>query len=103
MILENWTGVSGYTGKSFNHYHIDSGKWIQYWVDQASGRIHYEGNFDPELNAIVFFEVNPDGARLKKLSFYNINADSVRQHSEMRSSEDEPWTTEYNFTYVRKN
>jgi tetratricopeptide (TPR) repeat protein len=102
VILENWTGVSGYSGKSFNHYHIDSGKWIQYWVDQASGRIHFEGNFDPETGAIVFFEVNTQGASLKKLSFYNISSDSVRQHSEVRGAEDQPWNTEYNFVYIRK-
>lgn len=102
VILENWTGASGYTGKSFNHYHIESGKWIQYWVDQASGRIHYEGNYDPELKAIVFYEVHPEGLQLKRLSFYNLGFDTVRQHSELRTTEDESWVTEYDFTYIRK-
>ncbi|MCF7808268.1 MAG: hypothetical protein K9M49_04575 [Candidatus Marinimicrobia bacterium] len=103
VILENWTGVSGVTGKSFNHYHIDSGKWVQYWVDQASGRIHYEGNFDPDLKALVYYEVNRESnTLLKRLTFYDLAPDSVRQHSEIRSSENDPWATEYDFTYVRK-
>lgn len=104
VILENWTGAGGFSGKSFNHYHIDSGRWIQYWVDQASGRIYFEGNFDTEQNAMVFFEqVDKDSEKpLRRLTFFNISADSVRQFSQLSSDYGKKWTVEYDFMYVRK-
>jgi len=104
VILENWSGVGGFTGKSFNHYHIESGRWIQYWVDQSSGRIYFEGNFDPEQNAIVYHEqVDKDSEKpLRRLTFFNISPDSVRQFSQLSSDYGKSWNVEYDFMYVRK-
>ncbi len=104
VILENWTGGSGFAGKSFNHYHMDSGRWIQYWVDQSSGRIYFEGNFDPEQNAMVYHEqVDEDsGKPLRRLTFFNISPDSVRQFSQLSSDYGKNWNVEYDFMYVRK-
>ena len=104
VILENWSGASGIEGKSFNHYHMDSGRWIQYWVDQSSGRIYFEGNFDPEQNAMVYFEqVDKDSkAPLRRLTFFNISPDSVRQFSQLSSDFGKNWNVEYDFMYVRK-
>ncbi|MBT4034147.1 MAG: hypothetical protein HOB84_09375 [Candidatus Marinimicrobia bacterium] len=104
VILENWSGVGGFTGKSFNHYHMDSGRWIQYWVDQNSGRIYFEGNFDPDQNAMVYFEqVDKDSEKpLRRLTFFNISTDSVRQLSQLSSDYGKNWNVEYDFIYVRK-
>lgn len=104
VILENWSGGSGYAGKSFNHYHIASGRWIQYWVDQASGRIYFEGNFDATQNAMIFHEKlktdqeKPD----RRLTFFHISKDSVRQYSQLSTDGGEHWNVEYDFMYVRK-
>jgi len=104
VILENWSGSSGYAGKSFNHYHIESGQWIQYWVDQGSGRIYFEGNFDATQNAMIFYEKlkidqeKPD----RRLTFFHISKDSVRQYSQLSTDGGERWNVEYDFMYVRK-
>ncbi len=104
VILENWNGAGGIAGKSFNHYHMDSGRWIQYWVDQNSGRIYFEGNFDPELNAMVYFEQVDKNSKepLRRLTFFNISPDSVRQFSQLSSDYGKNWNVEYDFMYVRK-
>ncbi|MBC8375266.1 MAG: tetratricopeptide repeat protein [FCB group bacterium] len=104
VILENWNGAGGFTGKSFNHYHMDSGRWIQYWVDQSSGRIYFEGNFDPEQNAMVYYEqVDKDSEKpLRRLTFFDISPDSVRQYSQLSSDYGKNWNVEYDFMYVRK-
>lgn len=104
VILENWSGSSGVEGKSFNHYHMDSERWIQYWVDQGSGRIYFEGNFDPEQNAMVYFEqVDKDSKEpLRRLTFFDVSPDSVRQLSELSSDFGKSWNVEYDFMYVRK-
>ena len=104
VILENWFGGQGFQGKSFNHYHIESEKWIQYWVDQASGRIHFEGNFDEEQNAIVYYELDTEqaGKPMRRLRFFNISVDSVRQFSELSPDSGKTWNVEYDFLYLRK-
>lgn len=104
IILENWTGNGGFSGKSFNHYHIASGQWIQYWVDQGSGRIYFEGNFDKAQNAMVFHEkLNPDPEKPdRRLTFFNIASDSVRQFSQQSTDGGKTWSVEYDFMYVRK-
>lgn len=104
VILENWYGGSGVEGKSFNHYHIESKKWIQYWVDQSSGRIYFEGNYDPEQKAIVFHERLDQGSEkpLRRLTFFDVSPDSVRQFSQLSSDNGESWSVEYDFKYVRK-
>lgn len=105
VILENWTGVNGYRGKSFNHYDMDKNKWVQYWVDQNSNSIYFEGNFDSTQNAIVYFSddhANDTSPFIRKLTFYNLGPDEVRQFSQRSTDKGESWTTEYDFTYIRK-
>ncbi len=104
VILENWTGAGGFSGKSFNHYHMGSGLWVQYWVDQSSGRIYFEGNFDPDQNAMVLHEKLDIGSEKpnRRLTSFNISTDSVRQYSQVSSDAGENWTVQYDFMYVRK-
>lgn len=104
VILENWSGSGGYSGKSFNHFHIESGLWVQYWVDQGSGRIYFEGNFDPDQNAMVFHEkLRSDLDKpQRRLTFFHISQDSVRQFSQLSPDKGASWNVEYDFMYVRK-
>ena len=104
VILENWTGGSGNIGKSFNHFHIESGKWVQYWVSQSSDRIFLEGNYDSAQKAIVFYERMDLGIEKpqRRLTFFNISADSVRQFSQQSTDDGATWFVEYDFIYVRK-
>ncbi len=105
VILENWTGVSGYTGKSFNHFNMDKKKWEQYWVDQNSNSIYFEGNYDSTKKAIVYYSYDHAkdiSSYIRRLSFYNLGANKVRQFSQRSTDNGETWTTEYDFTYIRK-
>ena len=43
VLLENWTGVEGGAGKSFNLYDATDRKWHQIWVDNSGGRLTLEG------------------------------------------------------------
>jgi Tetratricopeptide repeat len=106
VILENWTGVNGYTGKSFNHYDMNNEKWVQYWIDQNSSSIYFEGNYDSTKNAIVFYSYDhakDESPYIRMLTFFDIAPDTVRQFSQRSTDKGESWSTEYDFTYVRKN
>ena len=105
VILENWAGVSGYTGKSFNHFNMDKKKWEQYWVDQNSNSIYFEGNYDSSKKAIVYYSYDhaeDSSPYIRRLTFYNLGTDKVRQFSQRSTDKGETWTTEYDFTYIRK-
>lgn len=106
VILENWTGNSGYVGKSFNHFHKEKGKWIQYWVDQNSDPILFEGSYDETQKAMVFFSYDhakdKENPYIRRLTFYNLDPNTVRQFSQQSSDEGKTWNVEYDFTYKRK-
>jgi len=45
VIFENYTGRSGYSGKSFNIYNASVDKWQQFWVDNQGGVLEFEEEF----------------------------------------------------------
>lgn len=106
VILENWTSAKlGYTGKSFNTYNASTGQWQQTWVDNAGGSTEYlRGN--AEKDKMVFYADKNAGKGgknfLRRLSFYKLSNDKVRQHGERSDDDGKTWTTEYDLEYRRK-
>lgn len=43
VVLENWKGMGGVTGSSFNVYDAARKKWRQTWVDSTGGVLDLEG------------------------------------------------------------
>jgi hypothetical protein len=104
LIIENWTGAGNTisTGKSFNFYNAATGFWQQTWVDNSGGVIEFiEGNFVND--AMKFASSRPfvDGS-LKRLSFFKINNNQVRQFGETSADQGKTWTAEYDLMYYRK-
>jgi tetratricopeptide (TPR) repeat protein len=106
VIWENWTslGESGYSGKSYNVYNPDQKRWEQFWVDNQGGMIHFHGSYAAGVMDFYTDEVpQADGKTLKRrLRFYNLGADQVRQFSEGSPDGGKTWTVEYDFTYQRE-
>jgi hypothetical protein len=110
VILEEWTsaGKQGgitYTGKSFNTFNVATGQWQQTWADNAGGTNEYLlGKF--ENNTITYsskpFPFNKDTMAIRKITFYNLSADKVRQLGEISKTDGATWTTEYDLEYRRK-
>jgi tetratricopeptide (TPR) repeat protein len=105
VIWENWTslGESGYTGKSYNVYNPDLKRWEQFWVDNQGGMIHFYGAL---IEGVMDFRTDPipqpDGKTLRRrLRFYHLGPDRVRQFSEGSTDDGKTWSTEYDFTYDR--
>src|SRR5687768_1567119 len=85
IILEEWTGGGGFTGKSFNTWNAATRQWQQTWVDNSGGTTEFlRGKGEP--GKITFFADNvigPDGKTfLRKLTFYKLSDEKVRQHGE---------------------
>jgi hypothetical protein len=103
VLLENWTGGGGGTGKSFNHYDTSRKIWMQDWVDSQSNSIHFEGKLEDGVMSYYADSRKPDGTPIRRhLQFFKLDADHVRQFSQQSSDGGKSWTTEYDFTYNRK-
>jgi hypothetical protein len=110
IILEEWTSAAiskgiRYAGKSFNTYNSTSGQWQQTWVDNVGGSTEYLfGKF--ESDKMVFrtapFSFSKDTMAVRRLSFYTLGKEKVRQHGEISKDNGQSWITEYDLEYRRK-
>ena len=110
IILENWKSASVsqgvyYAGKSFNTYNSTSKQWQQTWVDNVGGSTEFlEGHF--ENNKMTFqtkpFQFSKDTMAVRRLTFYNLDVNRVRQHGEISKDGGRTWSTEYDLEYRRK-
>ena len=104
VVLENWTGGAGGEGKSFNKYSPEFKRWEQYWVDAQGSTTFFHGKLEGK-NMVYYAETpQPDGSILKRrLTFFNLGPNKVRQFSQQTRDDGKTWQTEYDLIYVRKN
>ena len=105
VILENYSTPTGYEGKSFNFFDKEKNKWVQFWVDKNAQSILFEGNYDEVQKAIVYFSYDKntgDKPYIRKLLFFDIDSNTVRQFSERTYDDGKTWHTEYDLLYKRK-
>lgn len=109
-ILENWKSANSirglyFSGKSFNTYNSVTKQWQQTWVDNTGGTLEYlKGRY--ENNKMIFethpFSLNKDTIAVKRLTFYNLGPNKVRQHFEISKDNGNTWSTEYDLEYRRR-
>jgi len=104
LIIENWTdsGNPAGTGKSFNFYNAATGYWQQTWVDSFGGTVEFiEGKFEDNAMKFASSRLCYDGS-IKRLTFFKINENQVRQFGEGSTDQGKTWHTEYDLMYYRK-
>lgn len=103
-ILENWAGAFGGDGKSINFYDPQVGKWFQYWIGANGNPSRYSGVYQ---DGAIRYEGEPYTLHGKKiitrLTFFNIDANTVRQLAEQSDDEGKTWTVGYDYKYVRRS
>jgi hypothetical protein len=102
VVLENWTGGRGGSGKSFNTYDEATKQWKQSWVDSSGSAYDFLGEAFP--GRLVYMRKVVDAAgktSTNRLTFSKNDDGSVRQLSE-QSADGKTWTTGYDFTYVKR-
>lgn len=104
VLLENWTGTQGGSGKSFNSYDTASGTWRQFWVDDQGTVTEFtDGMYKDGAMRFLTYSKATDGSEiLGRLSFHNLSPDRVRQWKERSVDGGKTWTTDYDFLYERK-
>jgi tetratricopeptide (TPR) repeat protein len=104
-ILENWTNaIGGGGGKSINFYDPQANKWFQYWIGADGNPQRYSGVYQ---DGALRYEGEPftqNGKKIiSRLTFFNVDANAVRQLAEQSDDEGKTWTVRYDLKYVRRN
>jgi tetratricopeptide (TPR) repeat protein len=102
LILENWTGSQGGTGKSMNFYNAATDKWRQTWVSSAGGVTEYEGSYRDGAMRYEGESMRNGTKLMLRLTFFDLGPDRVRQFAEQSADAGKNWTVTYDFTYIRK-
>jgi len=100
-ILENWTGTRGGSGKSINFYDPASRKWYQYWMGANGIPSRYAGIYQDGAMRYEGERVSVANKSRTRLTFFNLDANTVRQLAEQSGDDGKTWTTTYDFKYVR--
>jgi tetratricopeptide (TPR) repeat protein len=101
-ILENWSGTLGGTGKSINFYDPATGHWYQYWIGANGMPSRYDGVYSDSAMRYEGEAQSAAGKVRTRLTFFNLDANTVRQLAERSGDDGKTWTTSYDFKYVRK-
>lgn len=95
-ILENWTGGSGFDGKSLNMYDSSDNKWHQSWYDSSGTRLDLAGG-------IVDGKMVLSSADGSQRITWTPNADgSVRQHWESSKDQGKSFATAFDGKYIKR-
>lgn len=103
VLLENWTGPSGWSGKSFNIYDRDTKRWQQTWVDQSGAVTQFvDGEYRDGAMRFRTLPHDQNGERVEtRMDFHDLGPDRVRQHVQSSKDGGKTWTDVYDFVYER--
>lgn len=110
IILEEWTSVTvmqglRYAGKSFNTWNSAVKEWQQTWVDNTGNTTAFtHGKFADKK---IVFNTDPfpflkDTMAIRRLTFFDLGKDTVRQLGEISKDNGSTWAPEYDLEYRRK-
>lgn len=104
VVFENWTGAGGGSGRSFNFYNNQTGKWNQVWVASNGSNLFFEGEFREGNLYYTGTSLGANGAKtLHKLTFFNLEPGHVRQLWESSTDDGKTWSVVFDGDYRRKN
>ena len=103
VVYENWSGLQGGDGKSFNKYDPVAHRWDQFWVSDSGTTNYFKGSLVDGAMRYVYERPTPSGGTLiRHLTFSKLPDGNVRQLSERSTDAGKTWATEYDFVYVKK-
>lgn len=103
VVLENWTGASGYSGKSFNLYEPTTRQWQQHWVDNAGAAIDFTGSYEEGQLKYRSDATATDGTRtLGRMTFFKLPDGNVRQLWEQSTDAGKTWSIAFDGLYTRR-
>lgn len=103
VVFENWRGLQGGSGKSFNKYNNVSKEWEQFWVSDSGTTNYFKGSLADGAMRYTLEMPGPSGVTLTRhLTFTPLPEGKVRQFSQRSMDGGKTWATEYDLVYVKK-
>lgn len=103
LVVENWTGTRGGTGKSMNFYDPERKQWRQIWVGSGGAISEFIGEFkDGAMRFVSDTRPGQEAKTLRRLTFFHVGPNEVRQFAERSTDGGKTYSTEYDFTYKRR-
>ena len=103
VVMENWEGAQGTSGKSFNMFFNREGKWRQSWVDNSGGRLDIEGGWQDGKMTLSGKMPGKDGKPvLHEISYTPRPDGTVRQHWRASKNKGKDWQDLFDGIYTRK-
>jgi len=104
VLLEQWTGASGFTGMSINYPDKVSGDWVQVWNDASGSQINIRGGLTDDgmrLVGTIHYINNGTTAPFRGL-WTPLDDGRVRQFFEQSNDGGKTWEPWFEGFYSRK-
>ncbi len=101
VLLEEWAGAGGGSGKSFNLYDARRKRWQQTWVDGNGGILELHGGLTSSGTMVLAGDQPAQGGGTvrNRITWTPRSATEVRQLWETSSDGGATWTTAFDGTY----
>ena len=91
-------------GISVSCYDPERSLWCQTWVDNNGTYLDFTGKF--EDNKMIFqtnpFAFSKDTLAIRRMTFFNLGPDKVRQFGEISKDNGKVWVAEFDLEYRRR-
>ena len=103
LIMENWTGWGGSTGRSMNFFNPATNKWRQTYIGNNEVIWEMSGEYKDGVMSYEGEMFAPRGAPVMvRVKFFNLSPDRVRHTQDNSTDGGKTWTNVWDATYVRK-
>ena len=104
VIMENWTGATGFEGKSINTFSPIDSTWNQVWVDISGATYHFKGKWEQDMLKMRGQTVNGNKqAILFEMSYTpDKKTGNVRQLWKQSNDAGENWAVIFDGIYKKK-
>ena len=101
VLLEEWAGAGGGSGKSFNLYDARRERWQQTWVDGNGGILELHGGLTASGTMVLAGDqpARGSGTVRNRITWTPRSATEVQQLWETSSDGGATWTTAFDGTY----
>jgi hypothetical protein len=102
-LREEYEGVSGYRGTSYNSYDRGRRQWHQTWVDNRGLLLRMDGEFDGKRMVLIGMRLDEKRNTVwDRTAWETLPGGRVRQLWDHATSPKGPWTVVFDGTYRRK-
>ncbi len=102
-LLEHYKAANGkYNGKSLNKYNVITGRWEQFWIDNAGNTLHLSGGLTDGEMVLDDLAKDPKPHEYNRITWHRINDNKVRQTWEISADAGRTWKIIFDGEYRRK-